>query len=466
MVIISNKFLNVFNIQALNQNSPHILLVNPWIHDFAAYDFWAKPLGLLTLAALLRSHGLSVSYIDCLDRFHPKAPAGDPSARYGRGPYLKTRIARPHGLSDVQRTFSRYGIKPRWFEEDLRALKPPDLIMITSLMTYWYTGVQETIAILRASFPDTAIILGGIYASLCDKHAFKNAGADNIFRGPAEDALFDLIGQYTHFTATPRFNSQKLDTYPYPALDLQNCINYVPLLTSRGCPFKCTYCASHFLNPIRMWRSPDSVLEEIKFWYQSYQVKDFVLYDDAFLVNAEQHAIPLLEKIIQADIRLRFHTPNALHIRAINAQTARLLYRSGFKTIRLGLETAEFDHREIIDRKVTQDDFRQTAKYLKEAGFEKHQVGAYLLMGLPGQELAAVERSIRAVQETQITPVLAYYSPIPHTSMWPKAVNASRYDLEADPIYTNNSILPCQSEAFNWETVSALKELASGSATA
>jgi radical SAM superfamily enzyme YgiQ (UPF0313 family) len=450
----------------VKRDVPHILLVNPWIHDFAAYDFWAKPLGLLALAALLRSHGLSVSYIDCLDRFHPGAADGDPSARYGRGPYLKTRIAKPRGLRDVQRTFSRYGIKPRWFREDLQALQPPDLILITSLMTYWYTGVQETVTILRAFFPDTPIILGGIYASLCHEHALKNAGVDDIFCGPAEDALFDLVDRYTHFKTTPRFNPQNLDTYPYPALDLQNQINYVPLLTSRGCPFKCTYCASHFLNPIRMWRSPDSVLEEINFWHQSYQVKDFVLYDDAFLVDAEQHAIPLLEKIIQADIRLRFHTPNALHIRGISAQSARLLYRAGFKTIRLGLETAEFDRRETMDRKVTEDDFSRTAGYLKEAGFEKHQIGAYLLMGLPGQELAAVERSIRAVQETQITPVLAYYSPIPHTAMWPEAVAASRYDLEADPIFTNNSVLPCQSDAFNWETISALKELASGAAAA
>jgi len=449
----------------LSQNSPHILLVNPWIHDFAAYDFWAKPLGLLTMAALLRSHGLSVAYIDCLDRFHPRAPAVNPSARYGRGPYLKTRINTPPGLRDVPRTFSRYGIKPQWFEKDLQALHSPDLILITSLMTYWYTGVQETIAILHALFPDTPIILGGIYASLCEKHASKNSGADEIFSGPAEDALFDLIAKYTHFTITPRYNPQKLDTYPYPALDLQNRVNYVPLLTSRGCPFKCTYCASHFLNPIRMWRSPASVLEEIKFWHKSYRVKDFVLYDDAFLVDAEQHAIPLLEKIIQADIHIRLHTPNALHIRGISASTARLLFRAGFKTIRLGLETAEFNQRETIDRKVTQDDFMRAARYLKEAGFEKHQVGAYLLMGLPGQELAAVERSIRAVQETQITPILAYYSPIPHTAMWQKAVAASRYDLEADPIFTNNSITPCQSEAFKWETISALKELASGSAT-
>jgi hypothetical protein len=50
--------------------------------------------------------------------------------------------------------------------------------------------------------------------------------------------------------------------------------------------------------------------------------------------------------------------------------------------------------------------------------------------------------------------------------MWPEAVAASRYDLAADPIFTNNSILPCQSETFNWGTISALKELASDSNTA
>ena len=447
----------------MKRDVPHILLVNPWIHDFAAYDFWAKPLGLLTLAALLRSHGLSVSYIDCLDRFHPRAQISDPAARFGRGPYLKTRIAKPHGLEDVQRNFSRYGIKPSWFTADLQDLPQPDLILITSLMTYWCTGVQETITIMRTVFPDSAIILGGIYASLCHDHASTYAGADEIFPGPAEETLFALIDRYTGFAATPRFNAQELDTYPYPALDLQNRINYVPLLTSRGCPFKCTYCASHFLNPNQMRRSPESVIAELKFWHQAHAVTDFVLYDDAFLINAEQHAIPILEKAIQADLNIRFHTPNAVHIRGITAETARLLFKAGFKTLRLGLETAEFDHREAIDEKVSESDFRQAAGYLKDAGFEKHQVGAYLLMGLPGQELSSVERSIRAVKETQITPILAYYSPIPHTAMWKTAVATSRYDLEADPIFTNNSIIPCQSESFNWETVSALKELASDS---
>jgi len=57
----------------MNKDVPNILLVNPWICDFAAYDFWAKPIGILTLASILRRHGFSVYYIDCLDRFHPKS---------------------------------------------------------------------------------------------------------------------------------------------------------------------------------------------------------------------------------------------------------------------------------------------------------------------------------------------------------------------------------------------------------
>jgi hypothetical protein len=47
------------------------LFINPLIHDFAAYDLWVKPLGLLTIAAYLKKLGVSISLIDCLDRSHP-----------------------------------------------------------------------------------------------------------------------------------------------------------------------------------------------------------------------------------------------------------------------------------------------------------------------------------------------------------------------------------------------------------
>ena len=444
----------------MSDDSPHILLINPSIHDFAAYDFWAKPMGLLLIASLLRHHGMAVSYIDCLDRFHPNAPKSNPQARHGRGPYLKTRLPRPAGLEDVPRYFSRYGIKPQWFKTDLGNQRPPDLVLVTSLMTYWYPGIQETINIIRSVWPQTPIVLGGIYARLCPDHAQRHSGADHVAITPAEKSLLSIVDRFTGCSVTPAFDPGNLDTFPYPALDLQSQIGYVPLLTSRGCPFNCAYCASRVLEPHRLLRSPASVVEEIKFWYATYAQRDFVLYDDAFLVNAEQHAIPVLEEIINANLTVRFHTPNAVHIRGITEQTASLMHKAGFITLRLGLETVEFDHRREIDKKVSEEEFKRAVGCLKKAGFKKKQVGAYLLAGLPDQELAAIEHSINTVKQLGITPVLAHYTPIPRTALWPRAVAASRYDLESDPIFTNNAIIPCRREPFAWDIVTRLKELA------
>ena len=444
----------------MKRDVPHILLVNPWIHDFAAYDFWAKPMGMLTIAALLRYHGISVSYIDCLDRFHPKAPKADPAARYGRGPYLKTRIAKPSALIDVPRYFSRYGIKPQWFKDDLLKQDQPDLVLVTSLMTYWYPGVHETIEIIKSIFSKTPLVLGGIYARLCREHAQRHSNADEIAIEAAEKNLFSIVYHYTGFSMSLAFHPENLDAYPYPALDLQTKINYAPLLTSRGCPFNCSYCASHLLEPKRMLRSPESVIGEIEYWHKKNNVNDFVLYDDAFLVDAEAHAIPILEEIIKKNLQIRFHTPNAVHIRGITQNTAKLMFKAGFTTLRLGLETVESDHRQEIDKKVSAEEFKRAVNCLKEAGFKQNQVGAYLLVGLPDQNLKLITHSIQTVKQNGIAPVLAYYTPIPHTALWPKAVAASRYDLESDPIFSNNAIMPCQKDTFSWEKMTYFKELA------
>ncbi len=446
----------------MKPDTPNILLVNPWIHDFAAYDFWAKPMGLLSIASILREHGFNVSYIDCLDRFHANAPKTDPKAGNGRGPFLKVRIPKPKGLEDVPRNYCRYGIKIKWFKEDLLSIQKPDLIFITSLMTYWYPGVKETIKIVKEIFPDVTVILGGIYASLCIEHANQHSGADIVVAERGEDAILKLAGEHTGYFPTYRFNSNDLNTCPYPAFDLQKKITYIPLLTSKGCPFSCAYCASYFLDPRRMRRDAKSVVKEIKFWHEKYDVIDFAFYDDALLVDAKKHAIPMLEEIIRVGLKVRFHTPNAVHIREISKEIACLMFQAGFKTLRLGLETAMFDLRSDMDTKVRGEEFKEAVIRLKDAGFKKEQIGAYLLVGLPGQSISSMEYSIKEVRMRKITPVLAYYSPIPHTRMWSKAVASSRYDLKSDPVFTNNAIFPCRKDNFSWEKISYLKDLAAG----
>ena len=446
----------------MKTDSPHILCINPWIHDFAAFDFWAKPLGLLSIAAILRENGIKISYIDCLDRFHKNASDSPKVLWDGRGHFQKTQIPLPKGLEHIGRNFSRYGILPDWFEADLRQVKKPDLIFVTSLMTYWASGVKETIETVKRVFPDVPVILGGIYASLCHDHAIWYSGADRVIKGPGEPWLTGILKDFAGFDLKDERllkSPGDLDALPFPALDLQQKMTYAPILTSRGCPFSCDYCASSYLEPVLRQRSPENVYKEIEYWHEKYQIRNFAFYDDALLINAEDHAFPIFERIIAKGLDLYFHTPNAVHIRAITKKAAELMFQAGFKTIRLGLETTEFNIKRSYDTKVAENEFLIAVENLKAAGFDKRQIGAYLLCGLPGQNLETLESSVRFVKKTGVLPVLAYYTPIPHTALWEEAVAKSKFDLCEHPVFTNNTLFPCVSSEHDLKRISQLKNL-------
>ena len=81
---------------------------------------------------------------------------------------------------------------------------------------------------VRSVFDKTPIVLGGIYARLCEAHTKKNSGADEVAVKPAEQNLFPLIQRYTGYSSGLKFSPENLDSYPYPALGLQIRINYTP----------------------------------------------------------------------------------------------------------------------------------------------------------------------------------------------------------------------------------------------
>ncbi|MDD5450924.1 MAG: cobalamin-dependent protein [Desulfovibrionales bacterium] len=440
---------------------PRLVLINPWIYDFAAYDLWAKPLGLLYLAAILRRNGFRVDFVDCLYTRHSETSGGLKSGRgkrrkFGTGNFLRTPIPKPAGLKNIPRTYSRYGITPEDFNAGLKAIERPDAVLVTSLMTYWYPGVFEAIRLAKEIFPGVPIILGGIYATLCTDHARERSGADYVLSGPGEAQLLDLLSDITGHKPAFVPETNTLDGHPYPAFDLVGDRDYVCLLTSRGCPFRCAYCASHKLTPFFTQRSPEAVIGEIYYWHQNYNVRDFVFYDDALLINKKVHIWPILEGVIREKLPVRFHTPNALHIREVDDYTARLLFRAGVQTIRFGFETANMARHKDMDGKICEGDLIQAIKFLRQAGFEAKDIGVYILAGLPGQEWREVAYSIEYVKAAGGAPYLAEYSPIPGSPLWPKALETARFPIASDPVYQNNSIFPCAGD-FSWETAQRIK---------
>lgn len=434
------------------KHSHNILLINPWITDFAAYNFWIKPLGLLYIDSLLRANGFRVTLIDCLD-FPIKRK------EYRDGKFFKTKIEKPLPLKSIPKNYSQYGIPEEMLLKRLSFIEEkPDLIGITLGMTYWYPGVFKIIEITKKFFNKVPIILGGIYATLCHEHAKKYSGVDIVFNGRDESDALKLISKLTNFELRIENWELEIDALPFPAFDLYPQLEYVCIATSRGCPLHCTYCATPVLTKGFIRRDPFKVIEEIEYWTTQYPIHNITFYDDALLIEPSAHIIPILKEVIKRGIRCNFHAPNGLHIKEIDEEVAELIFRSQFKTIRLGFETSNETAQIETGGKVDNREFQRAVRNLKKAGYLGEEIGVYIMVGLPGQRVGEVEESITFVRETGAKPILVEYSPIPHTPLFEKAKQMSSFDLENEPLYHKNSILPCQWEGFTLADYKRLKE--------
>jgi len=438
-----------------------ILLINPWIYDFAAYDFWAKPLGFLYLAALLRKNGFSIHFIDCLYPNDHHSPAVSLRRKEsGKGKFLKKKVDKPEPLKTIPQQYNRYGIFPEAFNELLMGSPKPDVILVTSMMTYWYPGVFEVIKRTQKFFPKTPIILGGVYATLCPEHAKAKSGADLVIPGTDAINALKLIVLQTGKDLSFNTDPNRPDSFPFPAFDLYSPLPYICILTSRGCPYRCHYCASHLLHESFISRDPIAVADEIEFWWKRHGMNNFAFYDDALLFDSEKRLIPLMKEIIRRGIIVNFYTPNGLHLRGMTDEIAQLMFLSGFKTIRFGLETAHENLMKKIGEKTTRGEFLKAVYCLRKAGYSNEEIGIYLLAGLPGQRSEEVEESIFFVRNCGARPYLTEYSPIPGTILWEEAIKNSRFDLVNEPLFHNNSLFPCEWEGFTRKDLQRLKLLA------
>ncbi|MGC9967949.1 MAG: B12-binding domain-containing radical SAM protein [Syntrophobacteraceae bacterium] len=447
--------------------APLVLLINPWITDFAAHDLWTKPMGLLVLAALLREGGCGVGLIDCLDRrdsftnAHPDILPGKDN-KFGTGKYPRMRLPKPGPYSDFPRYFYRHGIHPESFRRKLLGIEKPDLIWITSIMTYWYPGVLEAVRMVREIYPGVPVWLGGIYARLCPGHAERQIGADRTVTGTISE-LPEMIFGRTGFRVRNAGAWGDFRLWPFPALDLlKPQPGYAPILTGTGCPYRCPFCASSRLQPRRARFGAERIYNEIARDHYDLGVTDFVFYDDALLLDAEYTLRPALERVAKAGLPIRFHVPNALHIRALSRDWCGLLRAAGFRTIRLGLETTVDDKSREWGGKVNTEMYLKAVEDLFEAGFSKDDIGVYLLCGLPGQTPEEVAEAIGIVRRSGVRPHIAEYSPIPGTAMWDEAAAISPFDIRTEPLYHNNTFFACRRPGFGYEDMVRLKNMARG----
>ena len=380
---------------------PKILLVNPPIYDFAAYDFWLKPSGLLSVAGFLRGKA-DFKLFDYLDRLAPFM-AGQKkfeSDRWGRGRFCSEHTPAPPVFKAIPRYFRRFGLPRNLFANFLAKEGPFDFVMIQTTMTYWYQGLQEVIEDVHKLQPQAKIILGGNYVTLCCEHA-QTLGADLLVQGTNIEPLWEYLA------IAPDMQQ--------PALwEVYDKLNVGVLKLTDGCPFNCTYCSVPKMYGKFKPRSLEHSLGELELLCRL-GVENVAFYDDALLFEAEKVLIPFLSDALKRILRVNFHSPNALNARFVTRDLAELMLRAGFKTFYLGFESASQQWQKQTGSKVFSEELAQAVRYLIAAGAEPENITAYQILGHPHIDIQELEASMRFVSSLGIRGMLADFSPIPGT---------------------------------------------------
>ena len=379
---------------------PNILLVNPPVYDFSAYDFWLKPYGMLRVAGFLRQQA-DFRLFDFMDRFDPEVPEGKyRSDPWGRGAFYAETIEKPAVFANMQRRFRRFGLPRRTFVKFLARSEHFDYALVQTGMTYWYPGVREVIDDIRAVSPRTKVILGGVYATLCAAHARALEP--------------DLVVEGSDLAPLWRFLSMMPQPDQLPLWDLYPRLSAGVLKLADGCPFRCTYCSVPRVYPAFHPRPLDQSLAEAEFLIRS-GAENIVFYDDALLFQAEKIIRPFLKKVLHKGLDVNFHTPNALNARFMDCELAQLMIEAGFKNIYLGFESSAYAWQRKTGAKVYCEEFARAVDYLVEAGADPRHLHAYIIIGHPLADEQHVEESISFVNSLGIRAMLSEFSPIPGT---------------------------------------------------
>ena len=412
--------------------APKILLVNPPVYDFAAYDFWLKPYGMLSAAGMLRG-GADFKLFDYMDRLHPFSEKQKhlESDQWNRGRFYCQNIPVPKPLESIPRYFRRFGLPRDIFGDFLTREGPFDFVFIQTTMTYWYQGVQEVIEDIRKACPQAKIALGGNYVTICSNHAEKS-GADFLVHG----ANLGPLWEYLRINPDP----------DQPALwEVYEKLGVGVLKLTEGCPFKCTYCSVPMVYSRFKARPLQHSLAELELLYRL-GVKNIAFYDDALLFDADKVLVPFLNEVVNRSIKVNFHSPNALNARFITKELAELMVRAGFKTFYLGFESASQQWQKRTGSKVFSDELEKAVENLKSAvhrmpygSAEPANITSYQILGHPHIEIQQLEASMNFVNSLGIRGMLADFSPIPGT---PDGDYCKKWVDMNEPLMHNKTAFP------------------------
>ncbi|MGH7492852.1 MAG: B12-binding domain-containing radical SAM protein [bacterium] len=401
-----------------------VLLIQPPVEDFYQTTLRTLPVGLLYLASALQQNGFEVELLDCQATTQKRVLDLPPEFAYLQ------RYYRPGNLSPFKLFghYRHYGLS--W--EDIReriSRSHADVIGISSLFTPFYREALHVAAIAKELDPARPVIIGGAHVNACPEEVLANSNVDFILLGEGERTFPELVmaldnGRYsaldtiagvgyktngTMQIARPGDLIEDIEALPLPARELIDPARYTlggkrltMLITSRGCPYHCTFC-SIFLTAGRQFRtrSINSILDEMRLCRERYGIEIFDIEDDNFSFD-QKRATRILAAIREefGEGQVELLAMNGISAANISEPLVEEMKRSGFRSLNLALVTSDGQRQRATKRPGTTSHFDRVVQKGADTGLEMVN---YVILGLPD---STIEEMIESIIHLMERPVL------------------------------------------------------------
>ncbi len=312
----------------------------------------------------------------------------------------------------------------------------PDILMFSAFTSDVFI-LKPIVGSLREVLPDTRFWLGGPHASCVGGGAFRDLPwMDAVFIGEAEESVLEALefpesppdgviyaGDPSRETG-PRFVAD-LGSLPIPAwhlapperyMGLPNGVvlkrlPYAPILTTRGCPYRCTFCAGFRITGRKIRHRPlEQVWREIELLVDRYGVREIHIEDDNFTFDSE-YACEFCRGAIARKLPVLFSTPNGVRLDKLDDGLLELMKQAGWYVIHCGIESGSDRVLKRIKKGTTIARIQENIERIHAHGIP---VAAYFILGMPGETREDIEKTISFAVKSGIEwAQFACFLPIP-----------------------------------------------------
>ena len=297
----------------------------------------------------------------------------------------------------------------------------PDIIGMTSTTPFFHF-VEETAIILKKKLPKVPILLGGQHISVLREKTFHDCfdfgficEADNTFplflkqyekKGDLskikgllfrEGEKIKYAGDAPLFTdmdalLTPAFHLLKMDRYKIGTL--QGVKNFAPIMTVRGCPFKCIFCSTKVFGKNLRKRSPELVIKDIKHLIDKYNIKHFIFLDDTLTLD-KNHILKICELIIKEKLNITFEGSTRANL--VDEKLIIKMKEAGLIRLSFGLESVDENIRKIMRKEVPLESYITANKLTNKYKIETLNS---CMIGLPGETKNTIKKTLSFLRDS------------------------------------------------------------------